>query len=174
MRFKFPFFWFTKSKLTFFLKIYQWRKEYKRNLKCDAYSLFPVNDLTLVLVLELVPLSYLFFHVLVSKRSWIAGSHQFCYKHCELALFLICFWWPPARHKEYKRNFKFDFRTFFRLSDFTIISPLALESSLCHCGILCTAVFLFSFFFASKRSWIAKRDKFAVYALNSFCFKFVL
>ena len=67
--------------------IYQWRKVCKRNLKSDAYTFFSLNDLTLILTLQLVPLSYFFFHVLVSKRSWVAGSDQFCYTHCKLALF---------------------------------------------------------------------------------------
>ena len=52
----------------------------------------------------------------------------------------------PARHKEYKRNFKFDFRTFFRLNHFTFISPPALESSLCLFAFSAQVYFSFPFF----------------------------
>ena len=60
------------------------------------------------------------------------GSDQFCYTISKFVFDV-----RPRDIRHITEKFKFDFRTFIRLNDFNFISPLALESSLCHCGILC-------------------------------------
>ena len=96
MRFKFPCFWFTKIEIDSF--IYQWRKEYKRNLKYVAYTFSPLNDLTLIFIGALACANQLkcktFLHFPATQdrselqaSDRVSGNDQFCCTHCKLALF---------------------------------------------------------------------------------------